>query len=116
MTIRVINPPRGSESYYYIQSNVKTVDQFNIYFHDGSSTPKKLCAKVELVSVMDVPLCCDCHRRADCPATVDCAGDFYKSIGCTTYNKILEREVSDLGGYKKMSMEQFEALDILTHL
>lgn len=104
MTIRVINPPRASESYYYTHSNVKAVDQFNVYFHDGSSEPKKICAKVEIVSLLD-------YNR-----DVDDTDDFYKSIGCTKYNKILEREVADLGGYKKMSIAQFEALDLLTHL
>jgi hypothetical protein len=83
---------------------VKAVTQFNVIFHDGSSTPKKLCAKVEIVSLLD------------CPRDVDCPDDFYKSIGCTKYNQILEREVADLGGYKKMRMAQFDELDLLTHL
>ncbi len=104
MTIRVINPPRGSESYYYIMSNVKEVTQFNIVFHDGSRTPKKICSKVEIVSLMDIPRDCD-------------GGDqFLMSIGCSKYNKIRECEVADYGGYKKMTMDQFDALDLPKYL
>ena len=103
MTIRIINPPRGSESFYYTHSNVKSVDQFNVYFHDGSSEPKKICAKVEIISLLD--------RPDDVDTT-----DFYMGIGCIKYDEIRECEVADLGGYKKMSMAQFEALDLLTHL
>ena len=104
MTIRVIDPPRSSESYYYVCSNVKTVTQFNIIFHNGSSTPKKLCSKIEIVSLLD------------CPRDVDCPDDFFKSIGCSKYHKILEREVADLYGYKKMREAQFDDLDLPKYL
>ena len=104
MTIRVINAPNASESYYYIVSNVKEVTKFNIIFHDGSRTPKKICAKVEIVSLMDAP------------KDYDDAEQFFLSIGCSKYNKILEREVADLGGYKKMSLNQFYELELPNYL
>lgn len=100
MTIRVINPPSFSESYYYIMSNVKEVTQFNIIFHDGSRTPKKICSKVEIVSLMDTPKDCDDSDQ------------FLISIGCSKYNEIRECEVADYGGYKKMTMKQFDELDL----
>lgn len=104
MTIKVINPPRGSESYYYIASNVKEVTQFNIIFQDGARTPKKICSKVEIVSIMDAPKDCD---ESD---------QFLIGLGCSKYDKIRERVVADYGGYKKMTMDQFDALDLPKYL
>ena len=73
MAIRVITAPNSSSSYYYIDSNVKEVTKFNIIYHDGSKNPKKICSKVEIVSLMDVP------------RDYEEAQQFYMSIGCSKY-------------------------------
>lgn len=104
MTIRLINAPKSSASYWCILSNVKEVTQFNVYFHDGSSTPKRVCTKVEIVSLMDAP------------EDYDEAERFYISIGFAEYNEIRERVCAKTSGYIKMTNDQFGALDLPKYL
>ena len=102
MTIRIINPPRSSASYWYVMSHVKEVTQFTIIFDDGGRIEKRLSAKVELLSVMDSP-------RDGTDAEYD---QFFFDIGCSEYSEIREREVVKTDGYYKMTSDQFSALDL----
>lgn len=104
MTIRLINVPSASESFFRVLSNVKEVTKFNVIFHDGSSTPKRLCSKVEIVSLMDAP---EDYYEAE---------EFYINNGCSKYCEIRERVISYTSGYKKMNSAQFNELDLPTFL
>lgn len=104
MTIRLINAPRSSSSRWYILSDVKEVTQFRVTFHDGSSLEKRVCTKVELLSVADAPEE-DSEKLA-----------FYAELGCTKYDEILERETVSSEGWYKMRDDQFSELDLLTYL
>lgn len=55
MTIRIYNPVKANSSYAPVFSNVKQVTQFKIILHDGTEMDKKLSAKVEILSIADVP-------------------------------------------------------------
>ena len=100
MTIRIINAPTASQSFYYTATNVKEVTKFNIVFHDGSTTPKRICSKVEIISLMDAP---DDYDESE---------QFFIDLGCSKYDKIRECVVSDRSGYKKMRLSQFNELDL----
>ena len=104
MTIRLIHAPRSSSSYWHIESNVKEVTQTRIVYHGGGYFEKRLCTKVELLSVMDAPE--DESERFS----------FFSELGCTKYNNIRECEVECTSGYYKMTNAQFSALDLPKHL
>lgn len=55
MTILTLNPPSGNECYYHIWTNVVSCDDLHITLRSGEKIRKSLCAKVELLSVSDVP-------------------------------------------------------------
>jgi hypothetical protein len=101
MTIKIIDFPRQSESHVQILTNVKACTQFRVIFHDGHTFDKRLCSKVELLSVQDAP-----------------------EYGTPEY-KDFEREYGrDWHGFgiyqmswdEPMKVSEFEALDLLTHL
>lgn len=104
MTIRLITSSRSSSCRWYILSDVKEVTQFRVTFHDGSFLEKRVCTKVELLSVMDAP--------NEDPERVA----FFANLGCTKFDKILEREVVSTEGWYKMTSEQFSGLDLLNYL
>lgn len=95
MTIKIIDAPNGGSCRWYVESNVKAVTKFDIVYHDGTSNPKRLCSKVELLSIMDAPK------------------DYEE--GNTFFSNLLGSPKTD-GYLPRMTDAKFEAIDLPTHL
>jgi hypothetical protein len=83
-------------------TNVVSCDDLHIILRDGTTIRKSLCAKVELLSVMDAPTCIGGFR------------DFTKPLVeefCSENGFTAGLECIDIG--KKAN---FEKLDLLTHI
>ena len=91
MTVLVINPD-GRDCFYHIWSNVRSVDDLYIRFYDGTFCRKPLCAKVDILSVMDIPKDCngDAFRNFVEPLKRDFAEEHDCIVG-TTYIQLYER-------------------------
>lgn len=102
MTIKIIDAPNGGSCRWYVDSNVKAVTKFDIIYHDGTSNRKRLCSKVDILSIMDAP------------------EDYEESK--TFYRNLLNIPESDylkscFDGYlPRMTDAKFEAIDLPTHL
>lgn len=104
MTILLINAPEGKESFYHIFTNVKSVTDFRITFQNGEYCRKQLCAKVELLSLLDVPA----------SANYDEWNSFTKPL----LKEFCERNGIEAGvTYLRFNnKKQFESLDLQTYI
>lgn len=94
MTIKIINVPEGEESHLEYLTGVKGVSDTEVMFYSGFNRRKHLCAKVDIVSLMD----------ADEKANYTEYTNFFKSLG-----------IEKSGGeYVKMSRKDFANIDLPT--
>ena len=101
MTIKIIDFPRQSEAHVQILTNVKACTRFRVIFHDGHTCDKRLCSKVELLSVLDAPE--------------------YGTPEYEVFKSEYGRDTHGFGIYQMswdepMKVSEFEALDLLTHI
>lgn len=89
MTIRIYNPVNANNCFAPVFSNVNQVTQFKVILHDGTELDKKLSAKVEILSIADVP------------DDYDEAKEFWKRLGI---------DIAKLN--MKMRTPEFDALDL----
>lgn len=101
MTIRVIESPDRSESWWHVCSNVRTVTERHIVLHSGEAIHKNYFAKVEILSLMDAP-----ENWEECKA-------FYNNLHGYTEADWLKSPFE--GYYSRMTQAKFEALDLPTH-
>ena len=103
MTVLVINPD-GRDCFYHVWSRVRSVDDSHIYFQDGAVCRKPLCAKVDILSVMDAPVDCDYYGFKNLiePLLTEFAEEHDCIVG-TNYIQFKNREC-------------FNSLDLLTHI
>ena len=100
MTIIVIEAPSRGESWVHVSTNVKTVTERAIVYHNGETTHKNFHAKVEILSVMDAPEDWEARKA------------FYRELQGLTEADWLVNEFSH---YIKMKDAEFEALELPRH-
>lgn len=97
MTIRIIETPSRGESWVHVSTNVKTVTERAIVYHNGETSHKNYHAKVEILSVVDAPEAWE-ERKA-----------FIRKLQGLTEADWL---VNEFSRYIKMKAAEFEALDL----
>ena len=102
MTILTLNAPNGRECEYHIWTNVVSCDDLYIVLRDGTRVRKSICAKVELLSVGDVPDYVGAWHEYVDPMVEEFCNEHGFTAGLSYIN---------IG--KK---ENFENLDLLTHI
>ncbi len=102
MTIKIIDAPNGGSCRWYVESNVKTVTKFDIIYHDGTSNPKRICSKVEILSIMDAPKDYEASDAFFRNLLGIPESDYLKSVTC--------------GYLPRMTDAKFEAIDLPNHL
>ncbi len=101
MTIRIIEAPDRSESWWHVCSNVRTVNEREIVLHSGETIHKNYFSKVEILSIMDAPEDWD-ERKA-----------FYNDLHGYTEADWLKSPFE--GYYSCMTQAKFDALDFPFH-
>lgn len=100
MTIKIIERPSRTESWWHVCSNVRTVTERAIILHSGETLHKNYFAKVEILSVFDAPEDYEESKK------------FYNDLHGYTEADWLK---SPFSGYIKMRESDFSALDLPTH-
>ena len=95
MTIKVINPSEAGESEVMYLTGVKSCSDMAIKFYNGFEMRKRLCAKVDLLSLQDAPD----------DATFEERFEFMKQLG-----------VDDSRYYIRMTKAEFDEIDLLTRI
>ena len=103
MTILILNPPDNKECMYHVWTDVVSCTDTHIKFRDGRTCRKPICAKVEILSVLDVP---SGGYKTWCDFTKPLLREFAEEHG-------FEFGVSYVDIKDK---KNFERIDLLTHI
>ena len=103
MTILIITPPTAREADYHVWSDVVSCDDFFVTLRNGKRYRKPLCAKVELLSVLDAP--------------TDANYDTWVAFTHPLLDDFCNREGIERGFHCfRINKDRFNSLDLDTHI